>query len=65
MKSGALDRYFTENGICKFMSVALKYSGQYFGEMALTNDKPRAASIIALTDLTVLSLSKSNYKVNK
>lgn len=42
----------------------MKYSGQYFGEMALTNDKPRAASIIALTDLTVLSLSKSNYKVN-
>lgn len=45
------------------MCVAQKYSGQYFGEMALTNDKPRAASIIALTDLIVLSLSKANYKV--
>lgn len=65
LRSGDLDRCFTSTGVCKFMCVAQKYSGQYFGELALTNDKPRAASIIALTDLIVLSLSKVNYKVKQ
>lgn len=31
--------------------------------MALTNDKPRTASIFGLTDLKLLSLSKANFKV--
>lgn len=33
--------------------------------MALTNDKPRTASIFGLTDLKLLSLSKANFKVFK
>lgn len=33
--------------------------------MALTNDKPRTASIFGLTDLKLLSLSKVNFKVFK
>jgi len=37
--------------------------GNYFGEMALTTDKPRGASIFAISDqLKLVSLSKSNYK---
>ena len=32
--------------------------------MALTNDKPRTASIFGLTDLKLLSLTKINFKVN-
>lgn len=31
--------------------------------MALTTDKPRAASIIAVSDVLALSLNKSNFKV--
>lgn len=31
--------------------------------MALTTDKPRAASIIAVSDVLALSLNKANFKV--
>ncbi|CAD8103285.1 unnamed protein product [Paramecium primaurelia] len=61
-RSQNFDKYFTNQGICKFMLVAQKQSGTIFGEMALTNDKPRTASIFGLTDLKLLSLSKANFK---
>ncbi|CAD8130126.1 unnamed protein product [Paramecium sonneborni] len=61
-RSGNFEKYFTNQGICKFMLVAQKQSGTIFGEMALTNDKPRTASILGLTDLKLLSLSKANFK---
>lgn len=32
--------------------------------MALTNDKPRTATIFALSELKLLSLTKINFKVH-
>ncbi|CAD8190819.1 unnamed protein product [Paramecium octaurelia] len=59
---GNFDMYFTINGICKFQQLSQVHSGLYFGDMALTTDKPRAASIIAVTDVQALSLNKANFK---
>ncbi|CAK94409.1 unnamed protein product (macronuclear) [Paramecium tetraurelia] len=62
LNTGNFDMYFTNYGICKFQQISQLHSGQYFGDMALTTDKPRAASIITISDLQVLSLNKSNFK---
>ncbi|CAD8087745.1 unnamed protein product [Paramecium primaurelia] len=62
LNTGNFDMYFTIYGICKFQQISQLHSGQYFGDMALTTDKPRAASIITITDIQVLTLNKSNFK---
>ncbi|CAD8199026.1 unnamed protein product [Paramecium octaurelia] len=62
LNTGNFDIYFTNYGICKFQQISQLHSGQYFGDMALTTDKPRAASIITISDLQVLTLNKSNFK---
>lgn len=36
--------------------------GESFGEMALINNKPRAATVTAMTNTTLAVLSKSNFK---
>ncbi|CAM1501080.1 Fc.00g102420.m01.CDS01 [Cosmosporella sp. VM-42] len=36
--------------------------GDYFGELALLNDKPRAASVVATTEVKVASLGKSAFQ---
>lgn len=36
--------------------------GDYFGELALLNDKPRAASVIAKTDCKVSKLGRDGFK---
>ena len=36
--------------------------GSYFGEVALSTDKARTASVISADDLHIVSLTKRNYK---
>lgn len=36
--------------------------GDYFGELALLNDQPRAASVIAQTDCKVAKLGRDGFK---
>jgi len=36
--------------------------GNYFGELALINDAPRAANVVSKTDMHVLSLDKETFK---
>lgn len=41
--------------------VAQLGEGEFFGEMALFDDQPRSASIIALTDTTLLTLDRDRF----
>ena len=36
-------------------------AGKYFGELALLNDAPRAANIVAVTDITVVSMDRDSF----
>jgi cAMP-dependent protein kinase regulator len=39
-----------------------KKPGEYFGELSLIKDAPRAASIICKTDATVVTLDRYSFK---
>ena len=48
-------------GAEKGQVVAKLAPGDYFGEMALFDDEPRSASVVALTDATLLSLDRERF----
>ncbi|KAI5808492.1 cyclic nucleotide-binding-like protein [Peziza echinospora] len=58
IEHGTADVY--KNGISAAVKVLEK--GDYFGELALLNDQPRAASIIARTRVKVASLGKEGFQ---
>ena len=41
---------------------ALRYPGEFFGEMALIDDKPRTADVSTVTDSTMLEISEPAFK---
>lgn len=44
----------------------MKYSvGDYFGELALLNDEPRAASVLATSECKTVSIDGESFKVTK
>lgn len=58
MISGEADAYKSnEQGVVKHYQ-----KGDFFGELALLNDKPRAATVIATTDVKVALLGKSAFQ---
>lgn len=54
------DMYF-EDILCKFKKVKTMEVGSHFGELALSSNMPRSATIIASTDLHLLTLTKAAY----
>jgi cAMP-dependent protein kinase regulator len=59
--------FLLESGECdafiqaKRESVKHYTKGDFFGELALINDKPRAASVVSATEVTVATLGKSAF----
>ncbi|KAH8944172.1 hypothetical protein BDL97_13G094900 [Sphagnum fallax] len=44
-------------------AVVMKYGkGDYFGELALLNDEPRSATVLAVTDCKVVSINSESFK---
>lgn len=58
LESGEADAY--KGGVKE--SVKHYSKGDFFGELALLNDAPRAASIVATTDVKVASLGKNAFQ---
>lgn len=58
LESGEADAYKDEPG----NSVRHYKKGDFFGELALLNDAPRAASVVASTDVKVATLGKNAFQ---
>ena len=54
------DVYF-EDILCKFKKVRTMETGSYFGELAMSSNLPRGATVVASSDLHLLTLSKTAY----
>ena len=52
--------YFTNN-VCKFKRIRILFPSNYFGEIALSLDNLRPATILADQDLELAVLSKSTF----
>ncbi|GMI07699.1 hypothetical protein TrVE_jg4979 [Triparma verrucosa] len=57
--SGSLKVDKTKND--KICTVGHLYPGDYFGELALINDNPRLATIVATNDTILLGITKSHF----
>jgi len=55
-----IDMYFYQD-FCRFKKIRTMYTGDSFGEIALTLSKPRIATITAREDLHLASLNKEDY----
>jgi cAMP-dependent protein kinase regulator len=60
LESGEAEAY--KDGTNDDKPVAKYKKGDYFGELALLNDAPRAASVVAVTDVKVASLGKEGFQ---
>lgn len=59
LEAGECDAFLEQDGET---SKARHYKkGDFFGELALLNDKPRAASVVSATDVKVATLGKSAF----
>ena len=54
---------FIQNGICKYKKFKTLFAGDHFGELALTTQLPRAATVIASTELQTTTLSKEDFNL--
>lgn len=46
----------------RYLHVATKVAGEFFGETALINSKPRSASCMAASKVKILSLDKASFR---
>ncbi|CAD8053062.1 unnamed protein product [Paramecium sonneborni] len=54
---------YYQNGIYLYHKVFQYFSGQCFGDVALTSDKPRSASLIVLSEIMYcISINRQQYK---
>ncbi|CDJ61990.1 cyclic nucleotide-binding domain containing protein, putative [Eimeria necatrix] len=53
-----------ENGKVHMLQIATLEAGAGFGEMALLEDQPRSATIVALENSEALSLDRENYQLH-
>jgi CRP/FNR family cyclic AMP-dependent transcriptional regulator len=61
IKEGEVKVYASdENG--KEVIFQILGAGEYFGEMALVDDAPRSASVVTLTPIKVMIISKADFK---
>lgn len=59
--SGALSIFLPADGPGEPVRLKELHSGDYFGEFAIFDDKPRSASVEALTDTVLLELTRDEF----
>lgn len=62
MQTNELKRRYFEDDLFLFKMIKILGEKDCFGELALSNNKPRSATILALEDLCVLTLSKQDFE---
>ena len=60
IREGAVDIFIDDEAGRRFVRVMRE--GEFFGELALLHDQPRAATVIAREDVTLYALSKVDFK---
>ncbi|KAI4129117.1 MAG: hypothetical protein LQ347_003909 [Umbilicaria vellea] len=60
LESGEAEVYKRDSGAAKALRTYQK--GDYFGELALLNDAPRAASVVSTTEVKVATLGKDGFQ---
>ena len=60
--AGELEVSRTDSGETQRIAVCTEKENQVFGDMALLDDEPRSASVIALEDCRLLSLQRSDLE---
>ena len=62
LQTAELKRRYFEEDLFIFKMIKILGEKDCFGELALSNNKPRSATILALEDLCVLTLSKQDFE---
>ena len=62
LQTTELKRRYFEDDLFIFKMIKVLGEKDCFGELALSNNKPRSATILALEDLCVLTLSKQDFE---
>ena len=60
VQSGSLKAFLTDNN-GREVTLSLLDPGDYFGELALLDDSPRSASVIAVTRSEVLQIPRTGF----
>ena len=64
LSTSEIKRHYFHEEVFMFKMIKVLREKDCFGELALSNNKPRSATILALDELTVLTLKKQDFELD-